>query len=230
MLFETLVTGGAALMGGGLNAISGYYNNERNIAMQRETNQMNERLMRENWSREDNAVQRRKADLVAAGLSPVLAAGSAAQSSAPIKMDSPQSQDWGPSSTGAAMQAILGATQVSKTQMDNKLTAEQIGKVAADTTNVKQATLASQQNMKIQNIMTALQTRAINADIAKKQIETVNAHYDSLLKELDVAKAEDTGVNVNNADPLTKIANEITTKVMGTNSRRLKRGSGPTDW
>ena len=58
------------------NAELNYKAEQENLAWQREAQGIT-------WSREDNAVQRRVADLKAAGLSPVLAAGSAASSSAP---------------------------------------------------------------------------------------------------------------------------------------------------
>lgn len=54
------------------------------------TNQQNERLMREQWQREDTAMQRRVKDLEAAGLSKWLAAGTGgASTSAPVTLQTP---------------------------------------------------------------------------------------------------------------------------------------------
>ena len=54
------------------------------------TNQQNERLMREQWQREDTAMQRRVKDLEAAGLSKWLAAGTGgASASSPITLQTP---------------------------------------------------------------------------------------------------------------------------------------------
>lgn len=45
--------------------------NAANIEFQRETNEKNEALLREQWDREDNAIQRHVADAQAAGVSPI---------------------------------------------------------------------------------------------------------------------------------------------------------------
>lgn len=61
-----------------------------NFNLQKEQLAYQKKMQLRQWSREDNAVQRRVDDLRKAGLSPVLAAGSAAQSSPAQVLQAPQ--------------------------------------------------------------------------------------------------------------------------------------------
>jgi len=96
------IPGGGATMGaaslnpalalGFADSAQNAYFNYKNYQLQKSTFDYQKDMQAISWAREDNAVSRRVADLKRAGLSPVLAAGSAASSSSPIAMSAPQIQ------------------------------------------------------------------------------------------------------------------------------------------
>lgn len=88
-----------------------------NMWMQGQTNAKNEQLMREAWAREDNAVQRRVADLRKAGLSPTLAAGSAASASGPIQVRAPELQGILNNRQAAQLASVEMAKNIAQTTM-----------------------------------------------------------------------------------------------------------------
>ena len=65
----------------------------------------------------DNAIQRRSADMKAAGINPLMAAGAAAQSSAPIAMKAPEISDFG----GAFVSGKQAETQVKAQEVQGKI-------------------------------------------------------------------------------------------------------------
>lgn len=80
---------GLAAIGGALQGIADTGVSLWNAWNSYKTREQNQANLEKTWEREDTAVQRRVADLTAAGLSPTLAAGSAASTSSPIKLESP---------------------------------------------------------------------------------------------------------------------------------------------
>jgi len=120
-LFDSIVNG----ITGGLN----YSNEKNNLEWQKEA-------QRTTWEREDNAVQRRAADMQKAGLSKTLAAGGAAQASAPISTTAPhlelhpsldQSISQSAQVAQTAMNMIKQQADITQTQAQTNLMRNQLG-------------------------------------------------------------------------------------------------------
>lgn len=136
------LSGGLSLLGSAIGAVSAKRQQERNIkfqreanaqniAFQRETNEWNEGLMREGWARDDQAVQRRSADMAKAGFSPLLAAGAAANPSTTANVSAPHVQAprqdapiFQPDMILNAINAGLGAIKTISDVRNQKLQAE----------------------------------------------------------------------------------------------------------
>lgn len=115
----------------------------QNLRFQNENLQYQKDLQKQIFAREDNAVQRRVDDLVAAGLSPTLAAGSAANAGQAIETQALHN-DYSPktmptyglsSMIGAGLDALKAVGELNRQKSEIEYLQNQSANVKADTAN-----------------------------------------------------------------------------------------------
>lgn len=160
-----------------------------NLWMQDRTNQQNQA----NWNvtnrREDTAVQRRVADLRAAGLSPVLAAGSAAQSSGPIMARAPQLEGMIHNRQAQQQMALQNATNVAQTLTGMMAAYQQVRLTSAqaDTAEAKGALAKSYAMSELEEIRQRTASGATRSALDKLEHDYIKEHGTKVPGETGIA-------------------------------------------
>lgn len=166
--------------------LSGQQSSAQQVEAQKEANQQNIELMHEAWDREDNAVQRRVKDLEAAGLSPTLAAGSAAASSSPITV----SPTFGSGAANSLLSGLGSATkslqagalykmQEMSMEKDFAVKDQQIASMEAQAQAVKDNANANVINAKTRQALAEAQEKVWTAQVENMK---KNSNFNWLLK------------------------------------------------
>lgn len=167
-ILGSIINAGSGLLGGLTSAALQEKAADQNYQAQVDTLNWQKQAQETTWNREDNAVQRRVADLTAAGLSPVLAVGSAASTSSPTTVITPQ-RDTG--YAASISQGLMNAGQAIGAGLSKKRQAE----LQSEALQLQQAGLDFQRYKYI-----------LDADLLREELKTKQLQNDILAHDREI--------------------------------------------
>lgn len=166
-----------AAVGGGLGAAGGITQGVLNYEAQKKNLRYQKDLQNQIFAREDSSIERRVADLKAAGLSPVLAAGTGAGAGSVVATSAPQMSGF--ENLGKSIETALAVKQLEQKNQD-------ISKTAEENILIKK----QQQKTDVDSRLAAAAARKADADTTKAVAETTltNLKADQQLLDNDIQR------------------------------------------
>ena len=190
----TLAVGALGVGGGLVSGIQDYFQGQKNYELSKDQNAWQRDMVLQGWAREDNATQRRVADLEAAGLSPVLAAGSPASSAMAPQIKAAETNI----PMDAGLKAFQGALMAGNLMQMKKNIAET--QASIDLKNAQ--TAVTQQSVGINQSKLAIQQKLADADISLKDVQLA-------FKNHDFAIFDKLGITTNSSGDIKQIIDAI---------------------
>lgn len=160
-------------------------NSERNYQLQRETLDYQKELQQKIFDREDTATQRKKADLIAAGMNPLLAAGSGAGAGSVVPVITPQmatpekKPTLYPDGIGQGISKTIDemilnqkvGAEIDKLQADASFQKQNEKKINAETKNIEQNLFNLKADFDLKNL--DKQLKSVGYDISLEQLRSL---------------------------------------------------------
>uniref|UniRef100_A0AAU8B8B6 DNA pilot protein n=1 Tax=Dulem virus 177 TaxID=3145654 RepID=A0AAU8B8B6_9VIRU len=172
-VLSSIIGTAGSLIGGLTNTAASGVQADKNLELQKEMFEYQKGLQKDIFEREDNAVQRRVKDLVAAGLSPVLAAGSASNAGSIVPTTTPQrNQDFSGIERALGAFREIAQLRLLESQADKNVAEADLTRSKDDLAKMDY-TLRSWQTM----------TESAKFDLVQSQINQLNAQTQKILYE-----------------------------------------------